>query len=340
MTNKRARIIANYRKANFYKANEIARDFIKEQNITTLPVDIFRIAEDLNITLIPFSSANQQEVQTLRKNGCDAAVQFIVELNSYFIIYDDQKLRGRIHFTITHEIGHIRLGHLHQNGYCNRSHKNDDPIEKEADAFAAELLRPAPLLQLLGLKTEQEIQNICDVTRRAANVGIQQSAWSFTKNVLTFYATQFKNFINKVMNCQYCRTCKANIKSSDAIFCFVCGSKNLSKYNYVRGGENVIYKDIKVSGEGKIQECPICQNEESLSDASYCKICGLYILNECSSNGFCSATLDGNARFCSQCGEMSTFFINGLLKTWKGEYYQKPEQVSYAEVLPDEDIPF
>lgn len=73
------------------------------------------------------------------------------------------------------------------------------------------------------------------------------------------------------------------------------------------------YDGYELDENNSFSVCPRCENEEI--SGSYCKICGIYVRNECI-NDYCSAPAEGNARYCEECGSMTTFYNNGLLKRW------------------------
>ncbi len=88
------------------------------------------------------------------------------------------------------------------------------------------------------------------------------------------------------------------------------------------------YQNIELNEYSKALVCPHCENEE-LTQGDYCKICGSDIINRCADTPdlhsknlvvkSCRALLQGNARFCSRCGNESTYFQNGWLKDWRCE---------------------
>ncbi|MCJ1648640.1 ImmA/IrrE family metallo-endopeptidase [Lactiplantibacillus plantarum] len=147
----------------------------------------------------------------------------------------------------------------------------------------------------------------------------------------------------------YCHKCKelSISKSKDhSNFCPICGNRNIYVFNqynsfsfHERFGDKVLkYPDIVVDDDSKVVSCPVCQNEE-IDGGDFCKICGTYLTNRCtgipyndmhdpfhafsasqliSSDG-CGTLLQGNARFCTSCGCVSTFYIQDLLKDWNDE---------------------
>jgi len=87
----------------------------------------------------------------------------------------------------------------------------------------------------------------------------------------------------------------------------------------------VKYAGIAVDQQGKALICPRCQNEELYYSGEFCKICGTNVVNKCANlyndRGFleiagCDSILDGNARYCTRCGNPSSFLENGHLKEW------------------------
>ena len=120
------------------------------------------------------------------------------------------------------------------------------------------------------------------------------------------------------------------------------------------------YQGIELNEKGQAQECPICHNIQHLETAEYCMICGNIVTNHCTaaiSNDYeaqhCYHTepLPGNARYCPYCGQKTTFFEHGLLKSWDNALLElsnsfKSSNVVNSIFLPesddvdDSDVPF
>lgn len=78
---------------------------------------------------------------------------------------------GRQRFTVAHEIGHLALGHVGQGRVTtiNREpNPKDSQEETQANQFAARLLAPACVLHELGATTPEAIQQVCGLSRQAA----------------------------------------------------------------------------------------------------------------------------------------------------------------------------
>ena len=86
------------------------------------------------------------------------------------IIYEDSDPKGRIRFTLAHELGHILLGHELAAGFGHyRKITAGRPVfEQQADEFAARLLAPACVLWALDITAADEIAALCDISRAAA----------------------------------------------------------------------------------------------------------------------------------------------------------------------------
>jgi Zn-dependent peptidase ImmA (M78 family) len=70
---------------------------------------------------------------------------------------------------VAHELGHILLGHVGEYHLVNREPSpHDDPIEQEANGFAARLLAPACVLWGCGASSAEEIAALCDISMAAA----------------------------------------------------------------------------------------------------------------------------------------------------------------------------
>lgn len=127
----------------------------------------------------------------------------------------------------------------------------------------------------------------------------------------------------------YCANCLSPVGKKFK-YCKICGASLYReamphRFGLVSEGAGyMIYKydKIDLDESEKAKVCPVCENEE-IETGEYCKICGNGLVNRCSDgpdNGrsvYCGIQLTGNARFCHQCGERSTFFQNNILDDWE-----------------------
>lgn len=109
----------------------------------------------------------------------------------------------------------------------------------------------------------------------------------------------------------------------------------------------MIYNDgVNMDEEGKVLECPRCNNEEFSQDAEHCRICGLSTSNKCEGyydeeygGHFVSHDNPSNARFCETCGKPTAFFNEEILKPWEIAK-QELETEDEVAVSLDDDLPF
>ncbi|MGN1119866.1 MAG: ImmA/IrrE family metallo-endopeptidase, partial [Oscillospiraceae bacterium] len=130
-------------------------------NIRSLPVNLTEICGAMDITLL-----DNHTVRTLRPGESGVAV---FQHDKWYIVVDETDTHGRQRFTVAHELGHILLGHEMKNGYhTRRENMVRTSAESEADMFAARLLAPACVLWGLNARTAEQIADICDISRSAA----------------------------------------------------------------------------------------------------------------------------------------------------------------------------
>lgn len=340
-------------KPKYEQARTAARKLFKKLGITALPIDLHLILDKLNIQAFSFTEiqkVNPKLVNRLKAKKCDAIVSKFQDSKECYIVYDDNALPRRIRFTIAHEIGHIQLQHIDSDEILYRSHNSKDSIEKEADAFAAEFLRPPILLSLLGIKKTEEISLICGVSEDAARICIKQieklgvAMHSTLSNFTSFYEKQFAEFINDFRAKKYCHTCRGVLLNKDMLYCPICGNKNISNYYLLRRLITMKYpKHITVDENSKAIICPGCKNEEIIENAQYCHICGTYLINKCTKelhSESCGMPATGNARYCIHCGYETTFYKNGILQSWHNDNPNNQQDNFEPEIFPDDDIPF
>ncbi len=138
----------------------LARNILMHHWDGLLPVDVKAIAEKLGIEVEPGDAEMDisGEVCSEQENG------------GYVIRYNPRDHEVRRRFTIAHEIGHVVLGHLSDRDRCLRDPRehytidNFDPVERDANRFAAALLMPADAVRAAVLRMEKPtISNLAEV---------------------------------------------------------------------------------------------------------------------------------------------------------------------------------
>lgn len=131
----------------------------------SLPVPLSEICQYLNIELL-FDTA---------MHGLGAC--YMTYLGRRLIIVNDSVSRGRVRFSVAHEIGHCVLGHvpIALNILTTQCQTRE---EVDANAFAAELLMPKAKLYPFGCLTAKQIAKICDVSLQAAKIRAKEFGWT------------------------------------------------------------------------------------------------------------------------------------------------------------------
>lgn len=101
------------------------------------------------------------------------------------------------------------------------------------------------------------------------------------------------------------------------------------------------YPLLETHENGKLKECPNCNNEDTDIQGAFCQICGENLVNVCV-NENCENTeiLPSNARYCPIYGVQSSFYQNNLLKAWN--YNQTNSSDGFLNIPDgiDEELPF
>lgn len=319
-----------------------AWDFIVRCNIRHLPVDPEEVFLQRGWYLIPSKEAARRyrkpDPAGLRKMSADAITGLLRQ--GYITIFDETQIPERIRWTLAHEIGHIVLGHLedfdatslHRGGLSGGQYQ---VLEREADIFAAELLAPMPILTALGTETADIIAAICRLSRQAAANRERDVKWH-AASANRFWQAEalrrhFEPFLSTVPVC-----------SNAAWGLLVALSHTRAKGDMYPVTQKLAFVDT--DPQGRFLTCPRCGNSEFAADASYCKLCGLYLFNECSDASArtpyeCGKRNDGDARYCEWCGAETLLLRQGLLMTW-GEVVAAHREIAAAlssEKMQQED---
>ena len=279
----------------------------------------------------------------------DACTDYYAEYDLYIIYYNDIDKNittsNRYRWNIAHELGHIMLEHHkeHKKTRIFRSGLSTfeyNELEEEADYFASLILVPHAALLGFKIKNANNIKLMCRISEPAAKRRYYEFAeWKSHLNANDEYDNRifhlYFNFIFK----KKCKNCGTGVIQRYGKYCPICGQKNKLEWGDV---DNMKYPLLETHENGKLKECPICHNEETGIDGSYCQICGKQLINICV-NMECTGdeSLPCNARYCPTCGQQSSFLKNGLLKLWNYEEYLQHSDPYFN--LPDEideELPF
>ena len=158
--------------ANYPLARNMARKVLKQYKIVEVPTDLQRICEAKGLEYVELDDPEELDGMLLEMED-GTRVAMVNKAKSY--------VRGR--FTLAHELGHIFLNHDKRDFYdaeVAREYGEDfpedvkPPKEKEADAFASELLIPMEQLKRFqgDLKSPDKLAGIFQVSRPAMTIAV------------------------------------------------------------------------------------------------------------------------------------------------------------------------
>lgn len=329
------------RKVNWENARFKAYEVFRKHKVRSFPLNIISIIKQYpDIKIISYSEMAKKrgismDEVILANSSPDGSIHYSPKKDSYIITYNDLKIPERVYWTIAHEFGHYYLEHHKETDRSTLSRitlteDEYDLFEQEADFFARFLINPPSLIKEWENITYQRVMGFFKVSYTAANNSldylrrIARNGW--TVSVPMDIKEQMSTFTFRVNKGMSCTKCNSFFVFEETNFCPICGGKNL---NHFFIGDDI---DMKYPGishtNGKMDVCPICENEEILDRANHCNQCGIYILNHCSDTSSsygrvdtfnCETALPYNSRYCHVCGQNSTFLNNKLLEEWRTE---------------------
>ena len=312
-----------------------ARTFIRQAGICWLPVNPLEICKQFGWEIFTaYQAAHRAGVSRESVlSGQDSDVYYWC--GRYKIIYNEQAYKYRITYSIAHEIGHIILGHLvdFEKTRLSRGGLSDSEywmLEREADIFAAELLMPMPILHALKADKPESIMLICRVSWTTANlrcIEIRRSCVAGDFDDDHWMQKQFAMHLYRVPVCINSRKRFTGIE------------KHLP--GVMRITRKLLH--VETDSNSRFLACPKCGNTRFSEHASYCRLCGMYLYNNCTreeeNQGWleCGKINPGDARYCEYCGAQTRLMELGLLMTWDEAHREvaagiEPETWSIGQV--------
>lgn len=159
----------------YKNARNAAWQTLIDFDVTAAPVKVVSIATAANIAILKNSDVHELK---------DGEVGISLNVGGvWYVVYDNTAPRGRVRFTIAHELGHIFLGHPLIDGHHARTIDTARPeAERDADIFAARLLMPSCVIWGLGLHTAEEIKDVFDVSYTAAQIRAERMSVLYERN--------------------------------------------------------------------------------------------------------------------------------------------------------------
>ena len=199
----------------------------------------------------------------------------IIKDGIYHIYLNAELPAGRDNWTYAHEAGHIVLKHHESYEIKKLSERDNWILDREANIFAVNLLMAEEWI-LHQINRGQ--------TLTASDIG----------KLKTAFQVSWEAIINRLD--------ELNIQQKSVT------------HNIFNERRQALQKDLLIEVDENLRylSCPGCGSRNISSSASYCKICGTYLFNDCTNLG-CQIHNEPDARYCERCGAETVLFQAGLL---------------------------
>ena len=146
---------------------------LADSQIGRLPVDPFRLAADVGITLVPLSAIRDNP--NWIPYNLPAALQMTravtLSFPTFCIVYrDEDSTPDQLRHILCHELGHLFMNHYRD--FPDRMEPGapaDNALEAEADSFARNLLAPVPVVDVIRFNRPWQA--------KASLFGLDRPAW-------------------------------------------------------------------------------------------------------------------------------------------------------------------
>lgn len=174
----------NYK--DYQKMRDAAWQILLDSKVDRLPIDIDTICEMLGICVLSYDAG----AEIIERAHLYRVVRDFNGLTFYLgdmpvILFNERQEIKQIMFTLAHELGHIVLKHV-KPGRTTPAHQAPEwsPSRQEtaANQFAARLMAPACVLWGLNVHTAEEIMELCQITRPAAEYRARRMATLYERN--------------------------------------------------------------------------------------------------------------------------------------------------------------
>ena len=194
----------------------------KECHVKSFPIDCMDLLEHYGYRLFTYDNLflKNKELYDL----CTACSEDAFRDGTNMIVaYNSHNSKGRIRFSLMHELGHHVLGHT----------GNSDQNEQEANAFASHILAPRMAIHYSKCKNAEDVSQIFDVSHNAAAIAFDSyRRWhrrivtykmSYIDKLLYghFYDSENNCFVWNIKECSYCGAILYNSISDHCKACCV-----------------------------------------------------------------------------------------------------------------------
>ena len=335
-------------KPRYTYAQQKARDLLIELNITSFPIKPLEIINEYKdrIYCLPWSElATLEGVDDpfyLKQDVTDARIFWDPKSNKYMLVYDDtQQNRFRLRWTIMHELGHFFLGHLTDfpetalKPSANENYRQDyGVLEREAHAFAAEVLCPSAIFQFFQTSdkiaiTKEYISNLFLLSNEASEkrlncitsgmVPISKDpilfrnfynffrcgqAKALYKNLPFLYQDEY-SFSHYDKMARKCPCCHSYVANPNYDYCPYCGFKFGSNYDNLD-----FFNDVNFIFESKEDIAEDIRVFKLPSAAPHSHLCWSRGIDGLHHLLFCPHCLTANSNINHSCTHCGSSFIN------------------------------
>jgi hypothetical protein len=277
------------------KVFHMAHRFLYEYGVKWLPVDIIGIAQEH----WPFKWAHQlaEEIGQTEDYVCrrvcrstDGATFYDPKTDTYRIVLNfvknpqDGEMSKRVNWSCAHEIGHIYLGHLKEEGIpCvsmgNIGAQRYAQLEFEADLFAGEVLASKWLMRDIDITDEYEIAMICNISDPAALARYKKATADYQFIPVNAIVTRqnFGEYLKEITLCRKLEEFAEAPIGDVAAFTKLNSPRMLlptAKPKFLRRAGNCPYCDGDVDTEGDMNFCIHCGSPLKKGLTSSAETCG------------------------------------------------------------------
>lgn len=205
----------------------------KECRIKSFPIDCMALLEYYGYRIFTYDELWQKNKKLY--DICLACSEDAFRDGTNMIIaYNSHNSKGRIRFSLMHELGHHILEHT----------GDSDLNEQEANAFASHILAPRMAIHYSKCKNAEDVSQIFKMSHDAASIAFDDyRCWhrcvvtykmSYLDKLMYghFYDTEKDCFVWNTKECDYCGTLLYNTRSDHCKHCIVPKDDAVRCYSY------------------------------------------------------------------------------------------------------------
>lgn len=178
---------------NYKRGRDMSWEVLIKSSISTLPVALDKVAKTYGIKITSFKNADKSKMADRYRNK-DVFADVVDGVKTVFV-NNEIADKGSVRFSMAKGIGICLLSDDFK--YMNKN------TEYEAGIFARDLLMPAVVLYGMNVRTAEDIEKICGVSYRAAELRAERMAELYGRRRFNTHPLEqkvwklFENFITQ-----------------------------------------------------------------------------------------------------------------------------------------------